>query len=390
MGTVVSTMLSSTLPVLVLVLLAAGCHAAGPGMQRQDLPASTYPLAMCNDGTQANYYHQPGDSHGKIYISLQGGGTCDSVENCDQRCANTDLCTAQTDQQVEMEQPYGGQMNDPFHDYWHVQVHYCSSDTWSGTREAADVTGGYHFYGKHIFEAVVQDLASNYDLLEATNIVLTGGSAGAQGVVFRCDDFADWVLAQNPSIDVRCMPNAPEFFPPEVHTEGCYTRDPGYENYLTEFWGRVEDKSCLEFAQQNGVGNVGELCGLTANFAKFITTPLMILSSHEDSAFSHIFGCEPHPGTPEHDEFRVEWMTAHSQLVLDLMAEYPEIAFFAPNCRIHGIGMNQGITVREDETGELVDLSTFITQWMSGDGTMSLHANDDVLTENTSCPDHPL
>ena len=100
-------MLSSTLPVLVLVLFAAGCYAAGPGMLRQDLPASTYPLAMCNDGTQANYYHQPGESHGKIYISLQGGGTCDSVENCDQRCANTDLCTAQTDQEVEMEQPYG-------------------------------------------------------------------------------------------------------------------------------------------------------------------------------------------------------------------------------------------------------------------------------------------
>jgi len=374
----------------VLYLVCVGtCLGSGPGLIRQELPPSTYPLAVCNDGTQANYYHQPGVSHGKIYISLQGGGTCDSVENCDQRCANTDLCTAQTDQEVELVQPFGEQGHDPFHDYWHVQVHYCSSDTWSGTRKADAETGGYNFYGKHIFEAVVQDLATHFDLLESTHIVLTGGSAGAQGTIFRCDDFAEWIWAQNPSVDVRCLPNAPEFFPPDVHTEGCYTREPGYENYLTEFWGRVEDQSCLDYAQENGVENVGELCGLAANFAKFVSTPMLILSSHEDSAFAHIFGCEPRPGTPEADEFRTEWMTAHSQLVMDLMAEHPEIAFFAPNCRIHGVGINQGITVVENETGQLVDLPTFITQWMEGDGTKSLHANDDINVENHSCPSHP-
>jgi len=377
----------------LLVWLAALSHhqtsAYGPGMIQKELAPSKYPLAMCNDGTQANYYHQPGENHGKFLISFQGGGTCDSVENCDSRCANTDLCTAQTDKIVDMEMPFGDQFNDPFHDYWHVQVHYCSSDTWSGTRMASPETGGYHFYGKHIFEAVIQDLAENFNLLEAKNIVLTGGSAGAQGVTFRCDDTAEWVLSQNPNIDIRCVPNAPELYPPDVHTDGCYTRDPDYQNYLTEFWGRVEDKSCLEFAQQNNVENVGELCGVNAHFTKFITTPQLIISTHADPTFGHIFGCEPRPGTPEDDQFVEEWMTAHSEIVLDLMAEHPEIAIFAPNCRLHGVGFNQPITVKENESGELETLGTFITKWMESDGKVPLHANDDIFTDNPTCPTHP-
>ena len=31
-------------------------------------------------------------------------------------------------------------------------VHYCSSDTWSGTRAADEETGGYIFHGRHVFE----------------------------------------------------------------------------------------------------------------------------------------------------------------------------------------------------------------------------------------------
>ena len=257
-------------------------------MVQQELPPTTYPLAVCNDGSQANYYHDMGQSEGKVLITLQGGGKCDSVQSCDNRCQHSqpELCTAQTDMEIEMEEHRGGGVN-PWQHYWHVFVHYCSSDTWSGKRAADDETGGYNFYGRHIFEAVIKDLAENYNLLDSTHIVLTGGSAGAQGTAWNCDFFAEWVWAQNPGIDVRCMPDAPEYYPPQVYTEGCYSRDPEYQNNLSKFWGRIEDESCLQFAEENNVENVGELCGVTANFVKFITTPLLILSSHEDSVFTN-------------------------------------------------------------------------------------------------------
>ena len=56
----------------------------------------------------------------------------------------------------------------------------------------------------------------NFQLLDAASIVLTGGSAGAQGVTWNCDFFAEWVWAHNPAVDVRCMPNAPEYYPPQA------------------------------------------------------------------------------------------------------------------------------------------------------------------------------
>ena len=166
----------------------------------------------------------------------------------------------------------------------------------------------------------------------------------------------DWVAARlqeaatNPGLEVRCVANAPEFYPPEVHTAGCRTRQPDYQDNLTSFWGRQMDESCLQFAAENGVDSAGELCGVTANFVHFVSTPLVVLSSHEDTAFTAGFGCAPAYSSPEYGQFRAEWMAAHSGLVTDLMADWPEIAFYAPNCREHGIGMGESVTVREQDT----------------------------------------
>jgi len=369
------------IPILLLLLgcIVHSSHGSVASMERQDLSPTTYPLAMCNDGTQANYFHQPGQHKGKIKINLEGGGKCDSIVACQYRCNHTEFhCTAKTEWDTVEDTK-----DAIFPDYWNVFVHYCSSDLWSGTREASDQTGGFFFYGKNIFEAVVQDLAENYDLLSATNIVLMGGSAGAQGVTFRCDDFSEWVWSQNPDIDILCVPDAPEYYPPDVFTEGCASREPGYQNHLTEFYGRVEDKSCLEHAAQAGVENVGELCGVTANFIGFITTPLILLTSHEDRIFTGAFGCEPELGTPEHDQFRQEWMAGHSELLMELEVEFPHISFMACNCRTHGFGSNQKITVTIEETGETVNAATFIDEVVKGG--VPLHANDDVTVENPSC-----
>ena len=227
---------------------------------------------------------------------------------------------------------------DPWLDHWHVYIHYCSSDTWAGTRAASQHTGGFTFHGRHILAAVLRSLAEHHGLLTASSVVLTGTSAGAQGAVLNCDLVAarlQEAATNNTDMEVRCVANAPEFYPPEVHTAGCRTRQPDYQDNLTSFWGRQMDESCLQFAAENGVDSAGELCGVTANFVPFVSTPLVVLSSHEDTAFTAGFGCAPAYSSPEYGQFRAEWMAAHSGLVTDLMADWPEIAFYAPNCRGH-------------------------------------------------------
>ena len=82
------------------------------------------PHSRCNDGSQANYYTDPGLPQGKVLITLQGGGKCDSIQvqgqhldmalslsnifviqSCDNRClsASPELCTAQNVSDVKID-----------------------------------------------------------------------------------------------------------------------------------------------------------------------------------------------------------------------------------------------------------------------------------------------
>ena len=58
-------------------------------------------------------------------------------------------------------------------------------------------------------------------------------------------------------------------------------------------------------------------------------------------------------------------MAAHSLDVTRLQVEFPEIAFFAPNCRLHGMGNWNG-TVEETETGEQVSGRCSVKSHMLG------------------------
>merc|ERR1712215_166268 len=76
----------------------------GEDLKLRQLSRSRFPLARCNDGTQATYYVQPGRHSGKVMIWLQGGGACWSEEMCNERCASShedsELCTAQNEAEI--------------------------------------------------------------------------------------------------------------------------------------------------------------------------------------------------------------------------------------------------------------------------------------------------
>ena len=73
-------------------------------LQLRQLPSSIYPLAKCNDGSQATYYAQPGQHTGKVMIWLQGGGACWDKDTCDLRCdasnPDSELCKSQTEPEI--------------------------------------------------------------------------------------------------------------------------------------------------------------------------------------------------------------------------------------------------------------------------------------------------
>jgi len=353
-------------------------------METRSLPNSQYPLARCNDGSQANYFHQPGRHKGKVMIWLEGGGLCFNKDTCDARCNTTNTlhyyCTAKANGTTIPREiwPTISRQGGLFDGHWMAWVHYCTSDLWSGTREAL----GYHFRGRQILEAVVKDLAENFDLKSASQIVLSGSSAGASGVTLNCDWFSESIRASSPTADVRCIADGADFYAPDVAPD-CGLNNPDFQKQLAQRMGTVFDSSCTEYAANNSNDNVAALCGVTARNVRYITTPLLIMSSHLDPTIAPYFGCGNVSA-----EFFAKWAAGHAKEVFDLMTDRPDIAFYSPNCQtLHCMMYGYpDLRVAQQETGEQIGVADFINKWLTGDGKTPQHAIDDVTVANPTCP----
>ena len=69
--------------------------------------------------------------------------------------------------------------NPGMHKNYKVYVPYCTSDIYSGRKDADEVSAGFAFHGKFVVEAVVDDLLSNaLSDVDISQFVLMGMSAG--------------------------------------------------------------------------------------------------------------------------------------------------------------------------------------------------------------------
>ena len=161
------------------------------------------PRAVCNDGSPALYYFSPSAKGSSAWVvHLQGGGACVSAEQCAENEARY----------VAQGQPwhFSSTPSKPFFgvaagtilsdaespllgDANAVYVWYCSSDAWVGDRGASDETGGRHFRGARIVDAVFDDLFDARGLGaagEETVVFFAGSSAGGRGVAQHADRVA--------------------------------------------------------------------------------------------------------------------------------------------------------------------------------------------------------
>ena len=119
-----------------------------------------------------------------ILLYLEGGGGCFDKKTCTHRCtvASPQLCT----QDEALVKNFTGSVwsedeeeNPGMHNNYKVYVPYCTSDLYSGRKDADDMSAGYAFHGKYVVEAVVEDLLSNtLSDIDLSQFVLMGMSAG--------------------------------------------------------------------------------------------------------------------------------------------------------------------------------------------------------------------
>ena len=99
------------------------------------------------------------------------------------------------------------EVNPAFASYIKVYVPYCSSDEHSGNKEASEETGNFHFNGRNIVSAVVDDLHATgmLDHPGGEHVVLAGASAGGAGAARNCDFVADKVKSLGHDSLVSCV-----------------------------------------------------------------------------------------------------------------------------------------------------------------------------------------
>merc|ERR1719244_1323995 len=247
-----------------------------PGsLTRKEL--SDYPRAVCNDGSNATYYYSDNAfSADHLLIYLQGGGSCQDVQSCNQRCNNPDSafrCTAPQDETMPAALNFlleDEDLNPPFYDFGKIYVPYCSSDIWIGTADASPENGNRFFHGKDIVRALVDDLKKVTNIAGMSQIVLLGTSAGGFGTQNVCDFVSENFKADNPNLDVRCIADSGDLVPPVGLN--CTS-----EVDAQSFWGGESDDSCMD---------AGAACGNFVTLYNYIETPLMVVHNYIDPTVS--------------------------------------------------------------------------------------------------------
>lgn len=159
--------------------------------------------ARCLDGTPPGFYFDPstdrldGENSRKWMFFLDGGGECSSVKECLPKLESS-LGSSEYFPHSKQDLPkfasWQESVNPGFHNWNRVFLMYCSQDLWTGKHGAVKAYSEdlhpdsdllLRFHGHRILKEVLNHF--DKDLLQATDIVLSGESAGGIGVFNNID-----------------------------------------------------------------------------------------------------------------------------------------------------------------------------------------------------------
>ena len=250
---------------------------------------SEYAHAKCLDGSPAVYYISRGSNRFAFLFHLQGGGWCQTLDECASR-AKTALGSslsypATMDLSAIDAPPTAGTggghdafdrnatANPLFAKWNYVYVPYCDGASFSG--DNSSISPALQFRGKAIREAVVASLRAEEGLSKATHAVVWGCSAGGAATYFH----TDWFAAQLPAAMTRGMPDSGWF------VEGDYARDgkPHYGARMANMYTMVNAASSLP---ASCVTAQGDRCLFAPNVVPHLTTPLFAINSKFDASMA--------------------------------------------------------------------------------------------------------
>jgi len=179
-----------------------------------------------------------------------------------------------------------------------VYIPYCTGDVHSGTRNTKDpYWNTFYFSGYLNVQAVLDDINDKYGFNKATQVLLSGTSAGGIGTFVN----ADTVGQRVPSAHYKALPQGGWFFPNVTNytywQQGVYV-DPVTYN-TTYLWGQYIAPNCAAAET-----NLLACCSIDTSY-KYIKTSLYVVENMYDT--NQIFtqlGCPQHAkDTPDYETY---------------------------------------------------------------------------------------
>ena len=368
-------------------------HAA-PGVtlcdsQRKDIPSiervdlklldlEKHPYAKCMDGSPAGYYFVSNSSSRSWIIELQGGGECASRKLCDTRIG-TPLFSSKYFPRTVVFDFLNSKQNAKLNTFNRVLIPYCSQDLWTGQRKTNnDDTFGYFFSGHLILEAVLKELESLSDIKSASQIILTGESAGGIGVWPN----VDWLAGMYPGARVVAAPIAGFYFFAYPFTGPGHTssgladfRKSAWPSHYS-LWESFVDVTCARNLLEPAY------CILANYSLPFIDSKAFIIESQTDKVVllyhDWIPNQDPSWSSSVKEYFR-RWQHNMSIALQSSSSDYSKNGVFSPACFIH-----TGFNLQSPVINGLNFVEAF-SKWFFDGEAVKLQDDCGILC-NPSCP----
>ena len=299
--------------------------------------------ARCLDGTSAGYFFEAGDSS-RFVIFLQGGGACYTVSGAgDTNCA----VRAKTALGSSSYWPstYSDENNvlsdntdiNPFANFSRVFVPYCTGDVHLGTRTTV-VSPDFPFYfsGHHIIGGVIAHLLETTSLGTATQVLLSGASAGGIGSTVN----SDFVAAALPQARVRAAPQAGWFFPSVVNYTAFQRGNngppyAGQDGRVSALWESYLPPACVAAKGR-------DYCSYVSFSFPYLTTEFHISEDLEDSnqLFAQLGVPSRNITDPEVVKYILNFQGIMRKGLVERVSAASQNSLFAPACLLHTENLN--------------------------------------------------
>lgn len=348
--------------------------ADGPAMKYEMTEAAKTFGAKCLDGTPGAYYFQKGSGSGadKWYVHHQGGGWCESMDDCLGR-SNGDLGSSKA---YPANASLGGgyfstdaTQNPLMYNWNHVFMRYCDGASFSGNNDTTAIYKGKTLYwrGKRIREAMAKDLMETHGMKQGTDLVVSGCSAGGLATFLHTDQWCDMLKKANPAAKCVGLPDSGFFLdyqdptvtcsPPSVN-DGLLGQTINGNYHCGLKWTYTIQNATAGINQDCVGAHKGEewKCMFAEHSSEHIHSPMFAMQSQYDSWQT---GNVQGSGGDAKTQILGNNITARVQSML--MANNKESGAFLDSCHHHCGAWN---SIRID--GDLVSVA--LQKWYNGIG----------------------